>query len=399
MPIFQAQNSVLVIEFTFRCSRGTRFVKAHFQMHFRALELKILYLKPGFRCQSSIMQMHPFSCVMSHFSQTGVIYKDRHHSELLGCCRESKEDLTAGEHYDSPPNTHRKTQSTELEVKQDHHVAKTVKDHLSGKQEHTVKPTERKAGKNTSSRHNYRSMKSSGYGTMSTVSGDQPVFRIGDEFEPVSKVGKMKDIASAYMSRVKVEEEKGKAVALDTEKEHVLSKAEADMYNHLKATYIKTAAKARNNRKEKFFRKLQDVQLDAALQHNKELAEKQRRKEEMKRRQNEQLRHIRQKFEDERAKRYKTQYITKNFLNYEKMDRSEYGLPEPFMKDTQHETKLKRTGGVKITALAFVKKEVKLKKTYGKMFEEVVVPSSDPKMEGKDQVTIDVTGEEGECCI
>lgn len=262
----------------------------------------------------------------------------------------------------------------------------------------------------------YKSKASSGYGSMSSGSqhGDQAankhsIFRNGNEPSAAQDGEKVKELASVYSSKVPVEEPRATVVGVNAaSEEHILTEKETEMYNHLKQTYKQSAKQDRQVRKEKFFRKLQDVQLDAALEHNRQLAEKIARKEQAKKRQLEQLKHIRQKFEDERMKRFKSQYISKNFQTYDRQDRTEYGLPEHFTSKTQYQEKLKGKGAVKVTALAFIRREVKLKKNYSKMFVEPVPgqDTAEPKREGKDQITLDAFDDSGErlvihcsCCV
>lgn len=231
------------------------------------------------------------------------------------------------------------------------------------------------------------------------VVNKQSVFKNGTEPAPAQEE-RVKELANVYSSKVPVEEAKPSVVGvLTAPEEHILTEKETEMYNHLKHTYNKSAKQDRQVRKEKFFRKLQDVQLDTALEHNRQVAVRLARKEQAKRRQLEQLNHIRQKFEDERTKRFKSQYISKNFQTYDRQDRTEYGLPEHFMTQTQYQEKLKgKGGGVKVTALAFIRREVKLKKNYSKMFVEPV-PGQDlkePMREGRDRITLDTFDESGE---
>lgn len=251
----------------------------------------------------------------------------------------------------------------------------------------------------------YKSKLSSGYGSMS--SGSQNGDNADNKYSSAQRLAagsdgaggsaKVKEIASIYKSKVPVEETRPVVVGVEAPEEHVLTEKETEMYSHLKQTYNKSTAQERQVRKDKFFRKLQDVQLDAALEHNRQVAERAARKEKAKKRQLEQLGHIRKKFEEERIKRFKSQYVSKNFEDYDRQNRTEYGLPEHYMSRTEYQAKLKGKGGVKITALAFIRREVKMKKSYSKMFVEPVPGQNmkDPKMEGKDQITLQTFDESG----
>lgn len=242
---------------------------------------------------------------------------------------------------------------------------------------------------------------SSGYGSLSSSSprADEvprhPIFRHGDSHsEPA--IAQKREMVGIYSSVVQVED-KHASQSRKVNKNHILNEREAQVYKDMTATYSETAQQDKRRRKALFFKKLQDVQIDTALQHNREVTEQASRKEASRRRQQEQLRHIRSKFEEERIRRLKTQYVTKNFLSYEKTDRVDYGLPEQHMHRTEYHAKLKHSGGEKVTALAFVKRQVKLKKSYSKMFTE---PKSggvmkQPKMEGVDQVTLEVKDSHG----
>lgn len=262
------------------------------------------------------------------------------------------------------------------------------------------------ASKRSQTRKNFNSKISSGYGSMSSGSAHgEPATNKHSIFAQSTNIDspigneKVNAIAGIYKSKVKLEDNRQTIGATAPESEHILTEKEANMYSHIKSAYKGTIEFERERRKETFFRKLQDVQIGAALQHNKELQEKSARKQLSKKRQLEQLAYIREKFEEDRLKRYKSQYVTKNFLNYEQKNRREYGLPEQYMKNTEYETKLKRTGGVKVTALDFIKREVKLKRNYTKMFVNSASAqrsaTKDPKMEGKDQITIEVVDANG----
>ena len=275
------------------------------------------------------------------------------------------------------------------------------------------KPASKKVYKQTKlkARTNVKSKGSSGYGSMSSGSQHEnqspnykySIFKTSTNTEAATENEKLKALAGVYQSKVVVEDKKVKIGAIPSEQERVLAGKEADMYIHLKSTYQQSAEQEREKRKEKFFKKLQDIQIDSALQHNKELQLKSAKKEQAKKRQIEQLAHIRNKFEEERQRRYKSQYVTKNFLDYERLDRSTYGLPENYATKAEFPAKLKRAGGGKVTAREFLKREIKLKKNYNKMFtkQQSSEKSSmkEPKLEGKDKVTLEAFDAEGKNCV
>lgn len=239
-----------------------------------------------------------------------------------------------------------------------------------------------------------------GYGSTSSSSSEPPkhgIFRQGDTQSEPNTSQKERELAGIYSSVVKVEDPRHKQPKKRANKIHVLNEKEAQVYRDITTAYREAAEQDKEKRKQLFFKKLQDVHIDSALQHNKEVAEKVSRREQLRRRQQEQLEHIRSKFEDERTKRFKTQYVTKNFLSYEKMDRVDYGLPDQHTRNTEYQTPVKRPGGVKVSALAFVKRQIKLKKSYSKMFTDPKTGKriKDPKMEGVDQVTLEADNSHG----
>ena len=109
-------------------------------------------------------------------------------------------------------------------------------------------------------------------------------------------------------------------------KEHILTRNEAKMYIHIQNVYGSEAF--RQQRKQWFFKKLTDVQLQELKQQAEERRLKQQRKEESKRRQQRQLAYVRRKFRRQQLHRFRTQYVTSRVLEYEKVDRDLYGLPD-----------------------------------------------------------------------
>ena len=109
-------------------------------------------------------------------------------------------------------------------------------------------------------------------------------------------------------------------------KEYFLTRNEAKMYIHLQNVYGSEAF--RQQRKEWFFKRLTDVQLQELKQQAEERRRRQQRKEESKRRQQRQLAYVRRKFRREQLHRFRTQYVTSRVLEYEKADRDLYGLPD-----------------------------------------------------------------------
>ena len=119
--------------------------------------------------------------------------------------------------------------------------------------------------------------------------------------------------------------------AASPNKEYVLTKKEAEMYLHLQNVYGSEAY--RQQRKEWFFKKLTEVQLQELQQQAAERRRKQARREESRKRQYRQLANVRRKFRKEQMHRFRTQYVTSRVLEYEREDRDLYGLPGDFEPD------------------------------------------------------------------
>ncbi|XP_076463957.1 uncharacterized protein LOC143296081 [Babylonia areolata] len=123
------------------------------------------------------------------------------------------------------------------------------------------------------------------------------------------------------------EEEHGemKDSSFQSSKEHILTRNEAKMFLHLQNVYGSEAY--RQHRKECFFKKLTNVQLEELQRQAEDKRKKRQRTEESKKRQKRQLMYVRRKFRREQLHRFRTQYVTSRILEYEKWDRDIYGLP------------------------------------------------------------------------
>ncbi|XP_069139858.1 micronuclear linker histone polyprotein-like isoform X5 [Argopecten irradians] len=182
------------------------------------------------------------------------------------------------------------------------------------------------------------------------------------------------------------------------EKEYVLNRREAQIYQGIKQVYDKPTAKKARQRE--FMKKLEQFQVEMAKHQISEMQRKEAKKNQDKARQANQLKELRQRFEDEAWHRFQTQYVTSRVLEHEKMNRFQYGLPEEPDGEPEFAVKLKRKKK-NPQAIIDAKQLSKInKKRYSEMFDVNTGPSwsknsKDPKMEGIDTVVLDVKDEQG----
>lgn len=182
------------------------------------------------------------------------------------------------------------------------------------------------------------------------------------------------------------------------EKEYVLNKRQAGIYQNMKSAY--TTNNGNKAREKQFMKKLRTFQEEVSKMELEKMREKEMKIREEKRRQVYQLKELRQRFEDEAWHRFHTQYVTSRVLEHEKMNRFEYGLPEEPSGKPEFASKLKRKP--KKPLINMSKKELdKLNKDkFAVMFKKNVGPvwskeDKDPKMEGIDTVVLRVDDKEG----
>ena len=119
----------------------------------------------------------------------------------------------------------------------------------------------------------------------------------------------------------------------------LLNKREANMYRHISNVYGNE--NLRDRRKNDFYRKVLEIQLDRLREIHEEYRNIQNKKYESKMHQKQVLKRLRDKFDDDQVKRFRTQYVTSRVLEHEGVDRHEYGLPENINLEAQYRYKLK----------------------------------------------------------
>nr|XP_022341579.1 uncharacterized protein LOC111135634 isoform X4 [Crassostrea virginica] len=173
---------------------------------------------------------------------------------------------------------------------------------------------------------------------------------------------------------------------------YILTKRQVPVYKNMHSAYNNKLVTDKQSREKRFFQKLQECQALKAQMQISDLVEHQRKREITKHRQQEQLKEMRQRFEDAAWVRFNTQYVTSRILEHEKMNRYAYGLPEEVDGKPEFESKLKRKPPkIKVD---FGKLDKINKKKYGSMFSIYKGPEWDPlaktpPMEGIDTVEID----------
>ncbi|XP_070210367.1 uncharacterized protein [Littorina saxatilis] len=125
--------------------------------------------------------------------------------------------------------------------------------------------------------------------------------------------------------------------------EYVLTRNEAKTYLHLQNVYGCDAY--RRQRKECFFKRLTDAQLQELKLQAEDKRRNQRKREESKRMQKRQLSYVRRKFRREQLHRFRTQYVTSRVLEYERGDRDQYGLPAEWDDEEEGEGEGGESGG------------------------------------------------------
>ncbi|XP_061194892.1 serine/arginine repetitive matrix protein 2-like isoform X2 [Saccostrea echinata] len=174
--------------------------------------------------------------------------------------------------------------------------------------------------------------------------------------------------------------------------EYILTKRQVPVYKNMQSVYNNKLKRDKETREKRFFQKLQECQSLKARMQISDLVDRQRKREITKQRQQEQLKELRQRFEDAAWVRFNTQYVTSRILEHEKMNRYAYGLPEEVDGAPEFESKLKRKPPkIKVD---FGKLDKANKKKYSSMFSIYKGPEWDPisktpPMEGIDTVDID----------
>ncbi|CAD5113108.1 DgyrCDS2298 [Dimorphilus gyrociliatus] len=117
-------------------------------------------------------------------------------------------------------------------------------------------------------------------------------------------------------------------------KEYVLNEREIDMYNHLKVIYGDKTTMLKRCRQQEFYEKLEKLQQEETKKYNSLLKDKKKQREKSKLKQQQQLKFVRNKFEEEQVNRFRNQYVTTRILQHEWTTRHIYGLPEDLGDDT-----------------------------------------------------------------
>ncbi|XP_021371898.1 uncharacterized protein LOC110462307 isoform X3 [Mizuhopecten yessoensis] len=182
------------------------------------------------------------------------------------------------------------------------------------------------------------------------------------------------------------------------ESEYVLNRREAKIYQGIKQVYDKPTGKKARQRD--FMKKLEQFQVAMAKHQLSEMQQKETKKYTDKARQANQLKELRQRFEDEAWHRFHTQYVTSRVLEHEKMNRFQYGLPEEPDGEPEFAVKLKRKKKNPQSVLNGKQLSRTNQKRYSDMFDVNTGPNwntndKEPKMEGIDTVVLDVKDEEG----
>ncbi|XP_021371899.1 mucin-5AC-like isoform X4 [Mizuhopecten yessoensis] len=181
------------------------------------------------------------------------------------------------------------------------------------------------------------------------------------------------------------------------ESEYVLNRREAKIYQGIKQVYDKPTGKKARQRD--FMKKLEQFQVAMAKHQLSEMQQKETKKYTDKARQANQLKELRQRFEDEAWHRFHTQYVTSRVLEHEKMNRFQYGLPEEPDGEPEFAVKLKRKKKNPQSVLNGKQLSRTNQKRYSDMFDVNTGPNwntndKEPKMEGIDTVVLDVKDEE-----
>ncbi|XP_052226940.1 uncharacterized protein LOC127841853 isoform X2 [Dreissena polymorpha] len=178
-------------------------------------------------------------------------------------------------------------------------------------------------------------------------------------------------------------------------KAYVHSRLQGVVYRHINEVY---GASPREEREKRFFEKLTKVQMDE-LQHRYEmLADREQRKFEAKLRQRDQLKRLRNKFEEDSWRRFMTQYVTRKVVEAEYKNREDYGLPSDLRRMSLH-TNLSPNSRHQYTLTPRRRQKMNVKK-FSNLFRYNVGPEYRPsgkplKFEGFDTVYIDTEDENG----
>ena len=117
------------------------------------------------------------------------------------------------------------------------------------------------------------------------------------------------------------------------------------------------------------------------------------REQQSEKKQAEQLRRLRSKFDQERDRRLKNQYVTKNFAEFEVPNRGDFGLPDNYAKHAKSPVKaVKKDPPVPVTLESFHEKRAQLRKKYSTIFDVNMGPTWDPRaktprMDGFDTIS------------
>lgn len=182
-------------------------------------------------------------------------------------------------------------------------------------------------------------------------------------------------------------------------KSAMLSKLQGVVYRHINKVY---GSSPRDVREKQFFEKLAQVQIDDMQRRYEMLAEKERKKLESKFRQREQLRRLRNKFEEDAWRRFMTQYVTSKVVESEYRNRQEYGLPNDLENRPRRHPQTIRNVHPKHAPYAMTPKRMhrKNEKKYANLFRFNTgpIPKSGGKplkFEGFDTVYLDTEDEQG----
>ena len=173
-------------------------------------------------------------------------------------------------------------------------------------------------------------------------------------------------------------------------KDFMLSRLQGNIYHRISQVY---GVSPRDNRENRFYQKLSQVQTDEFKNRNEMFARNERKRVDSWFRQKDQLEYLRKKYEKAAWKRFMTQYVTSKVVKAEHTSRKEYGLPNTLEKDLQ----------VRKNSLDDrdpSKKEKTNKKKFGYLFRygispDVKIRRTPMKFEGIDSVYMDAKNKKG----
>ena len=202
----------------------------------------------------------------------------------------------------------------------------------------------------------------------------------GSEGSPLASPDREKTVYDSYIDPMRY-------VPPWHRKEYVLTERESKKYKQINGVYGHQDKRV-EQRQAHFLQKLEDIQIEKWRRRHEEYYHKQVKAAETKNKQQQQLKHLRDKFEQEQVRRFQTQYVTSRILEHEWSNRHLYGLPEDIGDEPKYNSKLKRKKQQPKETFDTMKQRERNKKMYQKLFShrfpEYYHNSKPPKMEGID---------------